>query len=328
MQTQNNYFFFSPTGDATKNMAYDDFFLSRLGKEDFLMMFYVNDSSVIIGKNQNGWRECNLPAMEANHVTLARRVSGGGAVYHDNKNLNFSFIAGQKRYDVPAQLKLIIDTMQNLGIPAAFTGRNDILADGKKFSGNAFCRRSEVSMHHGTILIDTDLSKLQNYLNVSQKKIQSKGITSVRSRVCNITEFNPALTIDIVAKALKDVYYNTYATPAEFFFVEEDLQALTTLQEKHASWQWRLGSAPQFDILLESRFDWGGVEFYFSVKHGKVTGATIYSDALDPTLAEQLAPLFTGAQFTSESLVSQIMCIEGFAKEKQDLADFMIEQAL
>lgn len=324
----NNYFFFSPTGNATQNMAYDDFFLSKLGKDDFLMMFYVNDNAVIIGKNQNGWRECNLPTMEADNVTLARRVSGGGAVYHDKGNLNFSFIAGENRYDVQAQLKLIVDTMQNMGIPAAFSGRNDILADGKKFSGNAFCRRGMINMHHGTILVDTDLSRLQNYLNVSQKKIESKGITSVRSRVCNISEFNKDLTVDTVAQTLEEVYYTTYDLPSIFIFSEEDKQALATLQEKHASWDWRLGSAPQFDIALEERFVWGGIEFYLSVKHGKVTNATVYSDALDPTLAEQLTPALLGAQFTSESLAAQVKGIVGFSTEKQEIADFLLAQAL
>ena len=325
---RNNYFFYSPTGDATQNMAYDDFFLSKLGEDDFLMMFYINDNAVIIGKNQNGWRECNLPAMEADHVTLARRVSGGGAVYHDTGNLNFSFIAGKNRYDVQAQLKLIVDTMQNMGIPAVFSGRNDIVADGKKFSGNAFCRRGMVSMHHGTILVDTDLSKLQNYLNVSQKKIESKGITSVRSRVCNISEFNPNLTVDIVAQTLKDVYYSSYASPTVFVFSEQDKQSLAALQQKHASWDWRLGSAPQFDIALEERFTWGGVEFYLNVKHGSVTNAVVYSDALDPSLAEQLAPVLTGAQFTSESLAKQVQSIHGFEIEKQELANFLRAQAL
>lgn len=322
-----NYFFFSPSHDAPQNMAYDDFFLDRIEADDFLLMFYINDNAVIIGKNQNGWKECNLEAMEADGVTLARRVSGGGAVYHDMKNLNFSFIAGSKRYDVEKQLSLIVDTLQNMGIPAVFSGRNDILADGKKFSGNAFCRRKNILMHHGTLMIDSDLSKLPKYLNVSPLKIKSKGVESVRSRVCKLTDFLPTLTIAQLTEVILDVFEKNYGAYETFFFTPEEEQTLKALYEKHSAWQWRLGTTPKFDIQLETRFAWGGVDLYLAVEKGIVKEATIFTDSLDIDLAEALSAALTGVPFRSAALAAAVRSrLKNQAGE--DLASFFEAQSL
>ena len=188
-----NWLYVSDSTDGWRNLGADEYFLDHLSPEDMLLHFYVNRSAVIIGRGQNPWAECNLDAMQRDDVQLVRRITGGGAVFHDEGNLNFSFIAGTARYDVQRQLGMILSAVRALGIPCEFSGRNDLLADGRKFSGNAFCSRKGICQHHGTLLIRSDLTRLQNYLNVDPRKLQAKGVKSVRSRVCNLSEFAPGL---------------------------------------------------------------------------------------------------------------------------------------
>lgn len=204
------YFFLCETNDGWRNLAADEYFLNYIGKDEILLHIYINAPSVIIGKNQNAWRECNLKAMDADGVKLVRRISGGGAVYHDLGNVNFSFIAHRDIYDVPRQMNVILRAVRELGISAEFSGRNDLLAEGRKFSGNAFCVRGEGRQHHGTLLLFADLSKLPGYLNVSDEKLRSKGVSSVRSRVCNLCEFNAQITSDGMIEALKKGFAQEY----------------------------------------------------------------------------------------------------------------------
>ena len=197
-----NYLYISDSYDGWRNLATDEWFLDHIGPEDVVLYFYINRNAVIIGKNQNPWKECDLSAMERDGVQLVRRISGGGAVFHDCGNLNFSFNAGKNRYDKDRQHRFILETVQSLGIPCEFSGRNDLLAAGKKFSGNAYCARGDAKQHHGTLLVSADLSRLQNYLTVDPRKMQSKGVASVRSRVCNLNEFVPSLTVEELLRVI------------------------------------------------------------------------------------------------------------------------------
>ena len=202
MNAMNNLLYMSPTGDGWKNLAADEWFLDHLPEDTVLLYFYINDNAVIIGKNQNPWRECDLTAMEQDGVQLVRRVSGGGAVYHDGGNLNFSFIASRTRYDEQKQFELILQAVRSLGIACEFSGRNDLLAEGRKFSGNAFCHRGPNCQHHGTLLVDADMGRLQRYLKPDPRKLRAKGVASVRSRVCNLKELCPGLTAEAVRRAV------------------------------------------------------------------------------------------------------------------------------
>ena len=188
-----NYIYSAPTGDGWLNLARDGYFLENNKKGDVILYFYVNKNAVIIGRNQNAWKECNIANMDADGVQLVRRHSGGGAVFHDNGNLNFSFITDEKHYDLNRQMRVILNAVSKLGLKAELSGRNDITVDGKKFSGNAFSLAKGNRSHHGTILVNADLTKLSNYLCVSKEKMRSKGIDSVRARVCNICELSRAL---------------------------------------------------------------------------------------------------------------------------------------
>ncbi|MBS5644728.1 MAG: lipoate--protein ligase [Clostridiales bacterium] len=319
------YFYLSPSNNAWRNMAQDEWLLANLPADTLLFYCYVNAPSVIIGKNQNAWKECDLPAMERDGVRLARRVSGGGAVYHDLGNLNFSFLAAKDVYCLEKQMNVILQAVKKLGIDAQFSGRNDITVEEKKFSGNAFCARGDNRMHHGTLLLHSDLSRLSRYLHVSPQKIQSKGIDSVRARVCNLSEWNPALSrrdagetmLHLLRESLQETYEELLVP---YPFPSSWEQEVSALEEKHASWEWRLGQAPRFSLEWEARFPWGGVEIQLSLREGYIEAVRVYSDALDPELPAAIEKAFRGRRYARESLTGGLSALpEPYGKDLQGL---------
>jgi len=297
-----NYWYVSTSPDGWQNLAMDEWFLDHLEPEDMVLYFYINKNAVIIGKNQNPWKECDLAAMERDQVQLVRRITGGGAVYHDTGNLNFSFITGEGRYNVERQLSLILQAVRSFGIPCEFSGRNDLLADGRKFSGNAFCARGSIRQHHGTLLLGSDLGRLQNYLQVDPRKMKAKGVSSVRSRVCNLSEYTEAVTVPAMLQAIRKAYEENYGPVTDVQFTPEQVAEIVPYYEKQSSWQWRLGKTPSFDLELDPRFPWGGVQMLLTLKDGKVAGAEVYSDALDTELAAEVQQRLLGCRFESRSL--------------------------
>ena len=291
------YFYKSNSGDGWKNLATDRYFLENLNKDDILLYFYVNEKAVIIGKNQNAWKECNLNRMVENGVQLVRRHTGGGAVYHDEGNLNFSFIMGERNYDLTRQFGVIIAALKKFGLTAELSGRNDILVGDRKFSGNAFAMHRGMNAHHGTLLIHADLSQLANYLNVSEKKIRSKGISSVRSRVCNLSELNEELTVAKMEEALKEAFAAEYGEFEEYTFDEAAEARIAELYEQQSSWQWRLGNSPKFDYEIYERFSFGEMQIMLSFQHAVVTDVQVYTDALDTEIAEEVRALLKDMPF-------------------------------
>lgn len=310
-----NYLFVSDTGNALRNLAVDEYFLDHVGPEDMLLYFYINRSAVIIGRGQNPWAECNLAAMERDGVQLVRRITGGGAVFHDEGNLNFSFIAGEAIYDVSRQLGMIMSAVRALGIDCDFTGRNDLVAEGRKFSGNAYCRRKKIHQHHGTLLVNSDLSRLQNYLNVDVRKLQSKGVKSVRSRVCNLSEFAPGLRCEALLASLREAFRAEYGEYT--VLTEPDADALAPYLEKHASDAWRLGETPRFDVEIENRFPWGGVQLLLTLRKGAVAEVRVFSDALDADLPEEIRSRLVGVAYGAETMANALM-----QSEKEQVREF------
>ena len=192
----------SNLNDPHRNLAAEEFLTANIGEGTEILFLWQNAATVVIGKNQNSRAECNLERMEGDGVLLSRRLSGGGAVFHDLGNLCFSFISHEKIHNVTRQLSVIANACRAFGIDAKPTGRNDIEADGRKFSGNAFYSVGENKCHHGTVLISADKSRLANYLTVSKTKLEAKGIKSVRSRVVNLTELVPEMTVEAFEQAL------------------------------------------------------------------------------------------------------------------------------
>ncbi|MGI5936007.1 MAG: lipoate--protein ligase [Oscillospiraceae bacterium] len=295
------YFYFSPYGDAYRNLAIDEHLLNTLKPGEAALLFYINHNAVIIGRNQNPWRECNLAALEEDGVQLVRRCSGGGAVYHDRGNLNYSFIAHRDRYDEKRQAGLILSALAEFGINAEATGRNDLTVNGYKFSGSAYCARGENRQHHGTLLINSNLSKMQRYLTVSAQKLRSKGISSVRSRVCNLTEFCSGLTAEGIVEKLKSAIGGE-----ELAFTQEDFKEIELLKKRNESWEWRMGETPNFDYSFEKRFSWGTVELCLSVEGGTVSNAALYTDALDFELPSMVSSMLSGCRFTGKDLSNSL----------------------
>ncbi|MDK2932735.1 MAG: lipoate---protein ligase [Clostridiales bacterium] len=319
---------YTKTFDPWWNLAVEEYLLDSVQKDQCILYLWQNQNTVVIGKNQNAWRECRTKLLEKEGGKLARRISGGGAVFHDIGNLNFTFLMNRENYDFEKQAGVILTAVQKLGIAAEMTGRNDLTIEGRKFSGNAFCFRKSNAYHHGTILVSVDINKLTRYLQVSEEKIKSKGIQSIRSRVVNLTEYKPALTIDEVAYAVMEAFKETYGGNPP---ITDDTDwmngtALEELYKKYASWEWRYGEAPKFDIDLSTRFPWGGIEVGLQLVKGKIKKAYVYSDAMDEELISTIPQVLEGCIFESATLAKSIRSLEVEGERKQimeDIADWL-----
>lgn len=200
----------STSTDPYLNLAVERFLLTTCEAGTIIMYLWQNENTVVIGLNQNAFSECNLDEMKAENVRLARRTTGGGAVFHDLGNLNFSFIIPRSLKSEGIPVELIMKSCRRLGIDATITGRNDICAAGRKFSGNAFCQTKDMYLHHGTILINADVDRMKKFLNVSKEKLASKGVKSVSSRVINLKELLPDISIEAFRQGLRDSFSEKY----------------------------------------------------------------------------------------------------------------------
>ena len=181
--------------DPYLNLATEQHLMETVEEDACILFLWQNQNTVVIGKNQNAWKECRTTLLNEEGGVLARRLSGGGAVFHDLGNLNFTFLVPQAEYDLDRQFTVIKEAVNMLGLNTERSGRNDVLAEGRKFSGNAFYKNGKQAYHHGTLLVDVDMDKLGRYLNPSKAKLQAKGVDSVRSRVVNLKELNSQITI-------------------------------------------------------------------------------------------------------------------------------------
>lgn len=297
-----NFVYLSESGNGYENLAADEWFLDHVREGDLVLHLYQNENAVIIGKNQNPWLECDLDAMEKDGVQLVRRVSGGGAVYHDAGNLNFSFITGKERYDVEKQLALILSAVKSFGIDCTFSGRNDLIAGDKKFSGNAFAHRKGISQHHGTLLLNADLERLGRYLKPDEKKIRSKGIASVRARVENLSAMNEAIDVKGMKKAILSSFEREYGYFADWQFSQTEREEIASYEKKHSSAEWRLGQTPKFDQEFSERYSFGTVRLLLSFEKGKIASLRAYSDAMEPALCEELERVLSGVEYTESAL--------------------------
>lgn len=324
----NNHLFETQNTDPALNLAIEEALLLQesLGPALFL---WQNAHTVVIGRGQNAWKECRSQLLEEEGGTLVRRSTGGGAVYHDLGNLNFSFVMPRALYDVGRQLKVIQKAVARFGIQTEASGRNDIvLADsGAKFSGNAFRNTQNRSLHHGTILMDVDLARLGRYLAPSRHKLEAKGVTSVRARVGNLKELAPDITIQALKEALNEAFVGEYGTALlrPWREVTDEVQVME-LASKYRSWAWTYGKTPRFDISLEARFPWGGVELLLRLKNAMVQEAHCYSDANDPDLAARVQRALMGTPFTSGALSDRLR--QSGKPEDQELADWLLTQEI
>ena len=299
------------------NLAMEEHLTLHGPKEACLLFLWQNRHTVVIGRNQNCWRECRVEALEHEGGFLARRLSGGGAVFHDLGNLNFSFIADRQDYQVDRQLDVILEAARMAGIRAEKTGRNDITAEGRKFSGNAFYKTEGRCCHHGTLMIDTDSEAVSRYLTVPAKKLASKGVASVKSRVVNLREFCPGLSVERMKRYLIAALEQVYRMPAEKLVWDASAEEILKSRERFASWEWKYGRRIPFSREAEGRFAWGGIWIQLQVNEGRVARARVYSDALEQNLARSLEEAFAGAPYGSQGLAD---CVERAAASWEEAA--------
>lgn len=287
--------------DPWFNLATEDWLFKSFEERDHVLFLWRNKPCIVIGRYQNPWNECDIQAMERDDVVLARRQSGGGAVYHDLGNTNFTFMSPRDSYDKERNFAIIISALAKFDVTAIQSGRNDILVDGRKVSGSAFRLASKKAFHHGTLLIDTDMGKLPGYLTPDKQKLQSKGVRSVASRVANLSEFNKAITHDTLSEAIIESFFSTYGARCEV----EDLtierlskeQSLYDTYTTYSDWQWRFGSTPRFAHPIAKRFPWGKITMDLDVQEARIKNVQIFSDALSIELIEFLQSTLPGLAY-------------------------------
>ncbi|BBS86433.1 lipoate--protein ligase A [Aeromonas media] len=300
----------SDSHDPLFNLAVEECIFRQMDPAQRVLFLWRNANTVVIGRAQNPWKECNTRRMEEDGVTLARRSSGGGAVFHDLGNSCFTFMAGKPGYDKSVSTAIVLDALRRLGVEAFASGRNDLLVatpDGdRKVSGSAYRETQDRGFHHGTLLLDADLGRLANYLNPDPKKLAAKGISSVRSRVANLCDLRPGIDHQQVSEALVEAFFGYYGERVlpEHISPEQmpDLPGFAETFARQRSWEWNFGHAPAFSHQLDERFGWGGVELHFDVEKGVIGRAQIFSDSLDPAPLDVLAERLVGASYRPEAM--------------------------
>ncbi len=280
------------------NLAIEKYLLDSVAPNECILYLWQNQNTVVIGRNQNAWVECRTSLLEEEGGHLARRLSGGGAVFHDLGNLNFTFLVSPDNYDVDKQLSVIQAACGYAGITAVKSGRNDLLAEGSKFSGNAFYKTKQSAYHHGTILISANMDKLSRYLSPSKAKLEAKGVASVRSRVINLQELNPDLTIDTMKQYMARAFSAVYGLEAAPIALSA--QAVAEIEEtakRYGSWDYLYGTPLPFSFSCEARFDWGQLRLELQAINGTIIGVKAYSDSMDWQLSSQVEQALKGCSF-------------------------------
>ncbi len=284
-------------------------------------MLWQNDSSVIIGRHQNAFEEVDMPYLMENSIALVRRSSGGGAVYHDLGNLNFSFIIPSKepKIDFQTFLKPIAELLNSLGIPATVSGRNDILAEGKKICGNAQSRGKHAILVHGCMLVDTNLDVLEHVLSGNPDKYQSKGISSIRSRVALMRDYLPEANsrekaLELISNALKSYFApnNTHIEEnvAQDVIDEIMLRAQKLSREKYANEKWTLQKSPPFSVGLRKKFAFGSVKVNYTVKQSKITDCKIEGDFFALQDLAHIEKLLVGIDYAPSDIQEAIKSVD------------------
>ncbi len=273
------------TTNPHHNLAIEEYLLYQVKQNECILYLWQNRHTVVIGRNQNCWKECKVNELEEDGGYLARRLSGGGAVYHDLGNLNFTFLVNKEDYDVDRQLQVIQEAVASFGITVEKSGRNDLTIQGRKFSGNAFFENKGKCYHHGTLLICVDVEQMSRFLSVSQDKLKSKGVDSVRSRVDNLSNMSSEITVGIMKEHLIMAFEKVYGCKATSISEAEiDWKEVAGLEEKNASWQWRCGRRIPFTHEFSRRFSWGNIEFQIQVNEGVIQELSLDSDSMESRL--------------------------------------------
>ena len=298
---QKFYFLTHDNTDAYFNLASEEYLLKHT--DNYYIYLWVNDRAVIVGTNQNAIEEVNLSYTESAGVKVVRRLTGGGTVYHDKGNLCYTIIApynadedNYKKFTAP-----VIEYLKSLGVNASFSGRNDIVIDDKKISGNAQTVYKNRIMHHGTILFNADTEELTKCLNPSKIKMQSKGIKSVRARITNVLEHLPTkISIDEFKSGLKAQFLKDCAS---YEFSDSDYQKIQTLiDEKYSKYEWNIGRSPIGQNEFTAKFEFGIFTLRFNTQNGLIRDAEIFGDFFEKKSVKDLEKCLNGTKFNKTDI--------------------------
>lgn len=318
--------FLSDSLNPYLNLATEEWIFHNLDPSQQVLFLWRNEETVVIGRNQNPWSECNLAKMKDDNIHLARRTTGGGAVFHDLGNTNFTFLSPRGAYKRENNIQIIFQALREFGIEGEVSVRNDLLIpfnDGpRKFSGSAYREKKDRAFHHGTLLLHADLNRLGQYLTPNPKKLQGKGKESVRSRVVNLTELVGHLEHGKIVESMIRSFEKFYEAKAEIISLDlESLPQIPELKEQYdllTSWNWRYGNTLEFDHKMDEYLSLGFFDVQFKVDEGYITDLRIFTDCLYPQLIEDL----------TKSLKQQAYCGDSIRSAIAALNSKYVEQAL
>jgi len=295
------------SNDTAFNIALEEYAFKHLLNEDEIFLLWINKPSIIVGRHQNTIEEINRDYVREHGIEVVRRISGGGAVYHDLNNLNYTIITKEsedRAFDFKSFSTPVINTLAELGVKAEFTGRNDLEIDGKKFCGNAQAYINGRIMHHGCLLFDVDLSVLANALKVSKDKFESKGVKSVRARVTNIVnELPEKITVEEFRDLLLDYMKKEYPEMTEYVFSEKELEEIKKIRDsKFGTWDWNYGKSPEYNVRRGTKFTSGKVEIFANVVESKIQDIKIYGDFFGVMDVEDIAKKLVGVKYQKEDI--------------------------
>ncbi len=320
--------------DPQINLALEEYVVRNFEPQEDFLLFYINQPSIIIGKHQNTVEEINAQYVKEKDIKVVRRISGGGAVYHDLGNLNFSFLTkydSQKVNNFIQFTQPIVNALQKMGVPAEMTGRNDIVAEGRKISGNAQFSNTKSMFSHGTLLFDSDIEDVVRALNVSGDKITSKGIKSVRSRVANITEFlQEKMSMEDFRRAILEEIFQTQGELPTYQLTDEDWEAVHALSKaKYQTWEWNYGRSPEYNIQRKNRFSFGQIDARIDVKDGNIKHIKFYGDFLGHGNLGDIEQILTHKRYEPQALEQALqgMDLKNYFGDisKQDFIAFLCD---
>ncbi|MCO7178293.1 lipoate--protein ligase [Streptococcus gallolyticus subsp. gallolyticus] len=297
------------------NVALEAYAFRELLAEDELFILWINEPTIVIGKHQNAIEEINKTYTDEHGIHVVRRLSGGGAVYHDLNNLNYTIISNKSQegaFDFKTFSQPVIDTLADLGVTATFTGRNDLEIDGKKFCGNAQAYYKGRMMHHGCLLFDVDMTVLGNALQVSKDKIESKGVKSVRARVTNILDELPEkMTVEAFSNQLLNKMKESYPDMTEYVFSDDELKNIQALADQQfGTWDWTYGEAPEYTIKRSVRYPAGKITTYANVEKSVIKGMKLYGDFFGIKDVADIEQALIGLRYEYPDVLAKLQTID------------------
>ena len=308
------------------NLAAEQYMLEEMDLDDVMFMLWQNKPSVVVGRHQNTADEVDLAYAREKEIPVVRRMTGGGAVYHDVGNLNFTLVLKRDGlgdpYDFSHLMEPMLEALERVGIKGERSGRNDISVNGRKIAGSASRITADKVLYHACILVDTDLDELQRVLIVNKEKLAGKGVASVRRRVAVLTEFLEGVTVPMLGDLLRDVLETSYGLRRLKRFSQDDLAKIKMLEAaRYDLAEWNIGASPKYDIRVAARYAWGGIQMMLKLKDGKIAECAAYGDYFADEPTDDFCSSLLGTDYTCQAVGERLGKIDAacfFRGAKED----------